>query len=639
MKPEYKKYILENINSKPIHKIAQELGLKEKKIRKFLEQEREEKQTTPKQEKRTPDKKGTVFISIALIIVLGLAAYANSLDGEFIWDDGHLVKNNPYVKSFSNIGRIFLKDIGAGVGRSYAFYRPIQIASYAADYFLWSLDVRGYHLTNILLHILVSIAVYRLVYILFGNNTISLLSGIFFVVHPIHTEAVTYISGRADSLAALFILLCFIFYIRYLQMQKAGLYILVLLTCILALLSRENSIVLPILLLLYHYTFRKRVKVKSFFPIIGIVLFYGFLRITALKFMLQHTFYHTTTLFDRLPGFFVAIAKYVRLLILPSHLHMEYGEKIFNYNNPNALLGIIITLLLILYAVRNRRRNNIIFFSISWFFITLLPVSNLYPINAYMAEHWLYMPAIGFFIVLASYADLLFKNRKLRFTAVLLTIAIVFYYAGLTFKQNNYWKEPIAFYKRTLQYAPDSSKSYYNLGTIYGSTGKEEQAVDALKKAIAITPNDAEAHYQLGVTHYNAGRLEDAIASYKKAITIAPHDISVYNNLGVAYRRLGNYEEAIKLLKKLIELDPDNAGAHNNLGNVYFTTGDIEKAIGLYKKTVEMDPSFAIAYFNLSKCYFHRKEFVTAVEYCELAKKHGYDVPPEFLETLESHPE
>ena len=162
-----------------------------------------------------------IVISVALLIVLGFVVYGNSLCGEFLYDDILLVRDNIHIKDWTQIGSIFTKSIGSGYfAGKLVSYRPLQMFTYMIDYSLYGLDVRGYHLTNTLIHILVALAVYWFINILYKKNILSLLASLLFLVHPIHTEAVSYISGRADPLAALFMLLCFIFYIKCIRLNK-----------------------------------------------------------------------------------------------------------------------------------------------------------------------------------------------------------------------------------------------------------------------------------------------------------------------------------------------------------------------------------------------------------------------------------
>ena len=158
------------------------------------------------------DKKFSSLLPLILITVLGFAVYGNAINGAFLWDDQLLIKDNQYIRDYSYLGQIFSSDTEAGAGEQSGFWRPIQIFTYTIEYSLWQLNASGYHLTNIILHILVALSVFWLVNILFDNQRLALFTGLLFVAHPIHTGAVAYISGRADSLAALFMLLCFVFY-------------------------------------------------------------------------------------------------------------------------------------------------------------------------------------------------------------------------------------------------------------------------------------------------------------------------------------------------------------------------------------------------------------------------------------------
>ena len=354
MKPEHKQYILHNINQKSVKGIAQELGIKQRKIRKFLQRHRQKKrQVDAETQSKTILKKSTILVSLILIIALGFAVYINSINGEFVWDDEHLIDRNLYIKDWSHIHKIFTKDIRAGAGREGHCYRPFQMLTYMFDYSLWRLDVRGYHLTNILLHILVALSIFWLINILYDNWLLSLFTGMLFVAHPIHTEAVAYISGRADSLAALFMLLCLILYIKQIRSKGLSLYLLALLSYVLALLSRESSLIIPVLLILYHYCFKQRLKLGKLLPILGISFIYIVLRLTVLKSLLLNLPY-SATLWQRTPGFFVAITSYLRLLFLPFNLHMEYGDITFGLTDPPAIGGLVILVSALFYAFKKR---------------------------------------------------------------------------------------------------------------------------------------------------------------------------------------------------------------------------------------------------------------------------------------------
>jgi tetratricopeptide (TPR) repeat protein len=507
-----------------------------------------------------------VITFIILVAILGVAVYANSLNGKFIWDDDYLIKDNAYIRNWSNIKEIFTKDIAAGADIDFTSYRPIQILSYAADYSTWKLNPKGYHITNMSLHITVALLVFWLINLLFNDRFLSFLTAAFFVIHPVHTAAVSYISGRADSLAALFLILSFILYIKALDKEDMIFYLMMLLSYTLALLSRESAIILPILLLFYHFALRKKLNIEKFVVIAGIAFAYILLRLIVIKTAMPHTLSPSTFL-QRMPGFFAAITNYMKILFMPLVLPMEYGDKLFRFSDPKVILGIAITAFLLFYAVRKKCRESLVFFSIGWFFIALLPQSNLYPVNAYMAEHWLYLPSIGFFLALAHVLERCATNRRpgLNLAYGLLIIFMLVFYSFLTIKQNNYWKEPVTFYERTLELVPDSWRMHNNLGNTYSANRDYDSAISSYKKAIELHPGYAAAYFNLGNVYKDTGDYKAAIDFYKKAIDKGMRSSKAYNNLGVMYEQIGRPEEAVVSYNKALTINPDDAYARNNL--------------------------------------------------------------------------
>ncbi len=580
-----------------------------------------------------------ISLSVILIISLVLFVYFNSLTGKFLWDDDVLVNDNVYIRNWSALKKIFTKDIGAGGAKEFHAYRPIQIFTYLVDYSLWRLNVKGYHLTNILLHILVTLAIYSLLNILYGDRFISLLTSVLFAVHPIHTEAVAYISGRADSLAALFMVFAFIFYIKYLRSNKITTYLVILLSYLFAVLSKESSLILPLLFLLYHYAFKVKFKIKQFLPVLFITFLYVLLRLTVFKTLLPPPqSLVSAALFQRLPGFFVALINYTKLLFLPLNLHMEYGYRLFNLSEPKAILGGVGLIFLLSWVYIRRKNNKLLFFSISWFFLSLLPQSNIYSINAYMAEHWLYLPSVGFFLILAKGLAHLYKIEKLKNFAAILLIGLLTFYSFLTIKQNTYWKNPIVFYERNLKYAPDSARMLNNLAQAYKDIGKYPEAGTLFKKSIELSPGNEDTYNNFALLYHDTGDYTEAIALYNKAIELNPNNAKVYNNLANAYKQIGKPQEAIALYKKAIQTNPDYATAYNNLGIVLCTAiGKKEEAIAVFKEALRIIPDFADVHNNLAVSYYYGKQYDLAIKHCDRAINLGYEVNPEFLKLLEPY--
>lgn len=577
-----------------------------------------------------------VALSVMLIIVLGFMVYANCLHNPFIWDDTLLITNNDYIKDWSHIKKLFVENMGASAEEKYSFYRPLQMLSYTLDYTFGKLRPERYHFTNILLHILAALSLFWLIQILFKDMYLALVTSLFFVIHPVHTEAIAYISGRSDPMALLFLLLTFILYVKQLNRPHPVLFLIMALTYTAALLSREQSLILPVLLMLYHYSFKKKFGLKPFILLVAFTIIYVLLRFSLLGHLISHVSFKSSVL-DRLPGFFVAISDYIRLLILPFDLHMEYGWKLFSWTNPKAILGLFLLIAVIIYGLKQRNSRQIVFFSLFWFFLTLLPVSNIYPINAYMAEHWLYLPSIGFFLLLASGARLLYQNRRMRLLSVVCGSSLLVFYAYLTVRQNFLWQNPIAFYERTLRYTPKSAKTMNNLGNAYQDAGRYEEAILQYKKAIETDPDSKKSYFNLASAYKKNGQRDEAIALYKKSIEIDPASPGAYYNLANIYKELGRNDEAIPLYRNAVQNNPNFVDAYNNLGIVYSAKGEREEAISCFKKAIEINPRHQMAYANLAVEYYHEGNYDLAIQYCDRAIELGAKVNSQFLRLLKPY--
>jgi tetratricopeptide (TPR) repeat protein len=578
------------------------------------------------------------FFPAILIAVLGFAVYANSLGGEFVWDDLHLVRDNPYIRNWSYVPKLFAGNVGAGTGMSYSFYRPVQMMTYVVDYFLWGLDVEGYHLTNTLLHVSVALALFWFTAILFNDRRLALFTSLLFVVHPVHVEAVAIITGRMDSLAALFLLLACILYIKHGATRQAYFSVLSLACFAAALLSKEMAVIFPLLILLYHYQFKKKLEMKTFMPVLCMLLAYGIARITVLSHILEQRTI-STSVAERIPGFFVALTHYVRLLVAPFDLHMEYMNPLFRFTDPKALLGLAILCAALAYVIIKRKKPTLVSFSIAWFFITLLPVSGLFPINAYMAEHWLYVPSIGFFICLGYGVSLIRRGPLAGTLSLVPLVSLLAFFSFLTVRQNAYWKDPISFYERTLTYAPGSARVHYNLGNTYQEAEHHEKALSAYNNALAINPRYAKVYNNLAVLYEAMGKEREAVEAYEQAIAIDPGQPRLYFNLGNVYAALGRDGDAIDAYLHAIKIDSGYANAYNNVGAVYGKLNRNNEAIAAYEKALEIDPSAGHVCFNLSYLYFKEKQYDRAVYYCDKALGSGYDVQHAYIEMLKPYRE
>ncbi|MBL7068419.1 MAG: tetratricopeptide repeat protein [Candidatus Omnitrophica bacterium] len=614
----------------------------------------------------SPDKK-TLLISAILIIVLSLAIYANSLNCRFIWDDELLIEGSPRIKDWRNTPKIFTESMVEGSGLRGIYYRPLQMFTHMIDYYLWGLDARGYHLVSILFHAMVALSLYWLINVIFEDKLLSLFASILFLVHPIQTEAVTYISGRSDLLSALFMLLCFILYIKGLRSENIVRHLLMISCYILALLSKENSIILPLLFMIYHYVSKERFKIAVFTPIAGCAVIYLILRSNA---ALCSTPW-INTIPERVPGFFAAVVTYIRLMILPFNLHVDYGGILFSFKDPIVITGFFITISLLSLSFIKRKKNRLVSFSILWFFIALIPVSGIYPLPFYMAEHFLYFPIIGFVLVMAGAITRLYRTKKFHLPALLFIIAISSIHSYLTLRQNSYWREPIAFYERTLRLSPESlmmrinlagiyerkndkkkaislykeiveldrnhTATYYNIGRIYLGLENYREAIRFFKKAVEVNPDYARGYNGLGLAYAKRGDCEKAMPFFKKAIESNPYYAAAYNNAGSICLAIGENKEAMEFFNKAVEINPRYAAGYNSLGNLSLASGRNKEAIKFFSEAVKIKPGLAKAHTGLARAYYCDGEHEEALMHYDKAAELGCETNPELRSLLEPH--
>ncbi|OGX29772.1 MAG: hypothetical protein A2879_00040 [Omnitrophica WOR_2 bacterium RIFCSPHIGHO2_01_FULL_49_10] len=506
-------------------------------------------------------------IAVILIVIFGFIVYANSFFNDFVYDDSFLVVKNSYIKSWQNLKEIFVSHIFEGSNRSGRFYRPLQSLSYVFDYSLWKLNPFGYHLTNTTLHILNAILAYFLINLLTKGRLISLVASILFVIHPVQTEAVTYISGRSDLLGAFFLLSSLLLYIRYASSKRKNLLIISLISFMLALLSREAAIIFPFILVLYNYYFIGKEKKIKLIPLLYFLIasIYILLRITVLEFHTTESNLSSLSLFTRLITSFKVFSSYLRLFIVPFGLHMERQVAVVkSFFEFQVILSTVLFFAILALILRSYKKERPISFGLSFYLLNLIPYSNIYPLNAFMADHWLYFPSIGFFMAISiALSKAVDSNLKKLISGFI--ILIIAFYSALTIKRNLDWKDPLTFYQNTLRYSPNSFKAHNNLASIYARQKLFDKAIEEYKKALQVNPYAQDTYFNLGNVYINKGMYNEAIDAYKKAIELNPKDAGAHNNLGIAYYLIKDYQNAKAHWKNTLKFDPNHEGAKDSL--------------------------------------------------------------------------
>ena len=451
---------------------------------------------------------------------IGFLVRLPAVQGPPIWDDLFLTRDNPFIKSPLLALEAF---------RHYLFldsytghYRPVQNLSYMVDYFFWNTDAVGFHLSNIFLHIGAGLLLYRLLTLLFrsggglwnnrdfhrldGGAIVAFLISGLWMVHPVHSAAVDYISGRADSLAFLFSAGAWLLVLRGRGVNsrwlKGGLYFAAALSGLLGLCSREIACIWIFVFLVHTLAFapdmRRRAKIFSVICCALVLSAYdGLRRLPPVR--SDNPFIEDWSPSVRATLMLRALGDYGRLMVFPANLHME--RSIFDPDNyrdreswrrsaASEYLSIIGLIVLAGFAYGcakpgNGRRLRIL--GAIWFFAAYLPVSNIVQLNATVAEHWLYLPSVGFLIFLAGCGlDLPRRSRRALATTALFAIFALSVRSAI---RSSDWSDQEKFYKRTLAAGGTSSRVSVNLAQIYANRGEYAVAEKMLRQVLESTPD------------------------------------------------------------------------------------------------------------------------------------------------------
>ncbi|MFA5164607.1 MAG: tetratricopeptide repeat protein [Candidatus Omnitrophota bacterium] len=582
-----------------------------------------------------------VVLATALILVAGSISYVNSLLNPFIWDDIALIVRNFHIGDLGYIPRLFLEgsyhqDITGN------FYRPVLMASFALDYRYWGLEPFGYHLANLFLHLSNALLVYCLVWLLSKKRTVSFLAALLFAVHPVHTEAVTYISGRGDPLAAFFSLLsllCFIKFTGQEGVRKTAFYAVSVVFFAIAVFTKESALVLPAFFALYSACFAEDKSRFSkgipYIPFLAVIAIFLCIRHMALAGISDAGSYISTIpLPYRILTAPAVIAEYIKILVVPAGLHMERMDFLYNVvvsaKDPRFLAPSVFLISSVLALALWHKRPKLFLFGAVWFAIGLLPFINIIPINAFVAEHWLYFPSIGFFIAVSVLLDRITQFKSIKLCVKAFIVVLVLMLSVLTIRQNLIWRDPVAFYKYTLAYSPESTRLHTNLGIEYFNRGLFEKAENEYMESLRIEPDGKNTVYHLlnlAAMYYYQGREDEAFDAYKKAIAADPLVPVTYANLGDIYYRKGKYKDSVSMFKRALEIAPGNAAYWNSLGNAYLAEKMDREAGEAYRKAIAIYPYLLDSRVNLGGIYARKGDLVAALEEYKVALQIAPDVP------------
>jgi tetratricopeptide (TPR) repeat protein len=560
---------------------------------------------------------------IAVLVIVSLAVYYNSLSNGFVFDDYAVIVENKHLNDLLNSLPSFFNRSYFTIAGGEASYRPLATLSYFLIHALAGPNPFYFHLGSVLLHTLNVVLAYLFFSLLLGDRFKALLAGLLFACHPALTETVDCIAFNEDLLAAFFCLLALILYFKAVENGAVGAcYILSLFFFFCGLLSKEMAITLPLVIVLYDLTFTggkgqalslkyvlgtMRRRWRYYAGYAGIGLFYLVLRFVVFIKQAAGGKPDFGSWFERLLYLPSHIFSFLRLALAPYDLNADY---VFSYppgffEFPN-LVGWVITWGLVVGSFFLFRRFKVIFFGIWWFLITLVPVYNLIPIFNPLAERYLYIPIIGFCLAVASIlygisSKALKRPVAVNLATLTLVLAISGVYSTITIARNRDWKDDLTLWSKTVKQSPTSGIAHGSLGRAFQERGLLDQAIAEYRQAVKIMPNHFKAYYNLAVVYDQQGDFAKAIDSLKRSIAINPGFANAHYNLAVIYHKRGLMEKAIVHYKKVIELAPDDFEARNNLGVALAVQGKLDQAILEWEKVLKIDPANKSAQDNVSK--------------------------------------
>ena len=554
-----------------------------------------------------PDLRSSILAG-GLIVLAGLAAYGNSFRGAFIYDDLPSIVENPTIRHLWPIWKAF-----APAATSLLGGRPVLHGTLAVNYALGGLSPWGYHLVNLVIHLLAGLTLFGsmrrtllrpVLCSRFGSAALplALTVALLWVVHPLQTEAVTYVSQRCESLMGLFYLLTVYCFIRGIESRRQNLWLgLAVVACWLGMASKEVMVTAPVLVLLYDRTF-----VAGSFQCAWKERWRWYLGLGSSWLLLA---YFMVGLEHRSVGYGLGVngwryawtecrvvVQYLRLAIWPYPLVFDYGaEEIIIRQAAEAAPAAWLLLGLGVGIIMALRRWPVLGFAGAWVFVILAPTSSVVPITGSpMAEHRMYLSlaAVIALVVLGGYRVLGPRSR-------LVFLALAVGSGVLTWQRNWNYCNAEAIWSDTVAKRPNNSRAQSCLGVVWAEQGREVEAIARFREALRLDPDYADAHNNLGNALAKRGQLPEAVGQYREALRLQPHFPRAHNNLGNALAGQERTEEAMAHFREALRLNPDYFEAHYNLGLVLAKRGQLPEAIEQYREALRLDPDYQQAHTTL----------------------------------------
>jgi protein O-mannosyl-transferase len=560
-----------------------------------------------------------------IVVAAALAVYAQTLAGGFTYDDVPIVAENPLITSLANAAAIFRTDYWGGtpdaVDRS--LYRPLTILSYAINHALHGLRPAGYHFVNILLHAAASLVLFLLVRDLSGKAVLAFVAALWFAVHPIHTEAVAGVVGRAELLSFLGIALCAWCYVRGLAPANAGgsrrgyLWLAASVAAFAAgLFSKETGIVAPALILISEALYPSRRRLLRL-DRRALAVFAAYALVLGLYFVLRSNAVSGRSVIVGFAGVPADVRiltglrvcfEYVRLLVFPRTLSADYDPRDVplstGFSDPGVLLACAALAAACVFLAWGWRRMPDACWGLLFFAVALFPVSNILFAAGFMkAERILYAPSAGFLVAMAALILRALDRGTSRTALWAVALGVAAAFAARTAARNPDWRDNERLAAATLRTSPSSVTMNTLMFNWHRARGRNDLARPFIARALAAEPDNRTVLRNFGNLEMDEKHAAAAEGYYRRALAQAPGDAGMLNNLGRALQEQNRLDEAAATYEEMRRAAPDHPGSYINLMDLYARMKKPASALPLAGEAVRRFPNVAAVQWNAAAIY------------------------------------
>jgi len=552
-----------------------------------------------------------VFL-LSLVSLGTLVLYSGAFFFEFVWDDWPQVINNPIIRNWRNLPRIFGSDLWYHVARHQVYYRPLFVAWSMLNYSLFGLRPWGWHLAAILAHIAAVAAVFWLARKLGLEYWTAALAAVIFALHPIHIEPVVWISAASDTMVTLFVALAFVAFLNGRDPNQSAKNLwwiasLVLLAC--GLLTKEMAVTFPILAAIYvwlHPGGNKSSLVQRAFaalleaaPYALVTVAYALLRKRALM--------HAGGQLDSAHGMVdvlrtlpLVLTFYLKKLLVPVGLTGLYYTPYMSSQTVTQFLLPLTALAAVaasLWFWHRRQRNSTVAFATGWFLVSLAPALYLrnFSDGDFVRDRYVYLPSVGFAILAAMAIVSLPAIGRWSAPTVQACAAAVLCAAFVTasLAQQVYWANDLLVLLRGQSLYPDNPYTLVGLAAEYSQRGAHERAIELAEQAERTHPEYGYARLSLAEVYIRAGRFDEGHVWLQRALGSNPDYVASETGMAAIaglYGRMGDYTQAFRLCDQVLQKSPDLYSALYNCGNIRLLAQQFAEAERLLARAAEVVP-------------------------------------------------